>query len=176
MRSRQLLKVAAPPLGGGVGEEGDPIPDEGAALCLQKARPLACEEEVEPAPAPGRLGPLKLPSRKLREFAGGEGAPQDLVCDPRVDDYGLPIGDGGEDVELRLPPVAVAGRTEEEFRPGTRSSRSLPGFGRWQLWASPPSATSAITENRLVLERNLPRTISPSIFSRAISSLCAASP
>ncbi len=95
----------------------------------------------------------------------------DLVCNLRVHHYHRSgVSHHGEDVEHGLAPVRIFCGPGEVLAPGTRSSFSLPGLGRWHSNFSDPlprSTSSARTENLLVLEMNMAFTISPSIFKPA---------
>jgi len=66
---QELLKVAAPPLGGGVGEEGNAVSHQGAALHLHDGGPIPGQVDVEPAPPKRWLDFDEVVAGELRELS-----------------------------------------------------------------------------------------------------------
>jgi len=100
----QFFQVPPPPFRDGIGEHGDPLPEEGAGLHLQEVFPLPPrEEKIETAPSDRNLRPEYPVSLETGNPAGLDQLPGDPIRQVGMEQDGTPFPFHGDHRVVRLP-------------------------------------------------------------------------
>jgi len=156
---RQLFYVPASPDSHGVGEHGDAVAEERAGFHFKdEGPPVPLQEKVEPAAAESGFR-----SDYARTLETGQTAFFDQPSHDGIGEMGVEKDRGffplhGDGVKSVLFPPRFSARYT--VRPGRRSSRRRPGFGRWARTCLLPIRHRMTNRFSLLTKRPFPTTLS----------------